>query len=174
MPPPTRGSVHSWLLHTARQRTWGLLPCRPYRWHAGASACTTHRSHRTGSGLIAQGHLPLLDCHCSLTSGWTFRLAPWSRSQDPLVGKSAWPGPAGPVSLRSGPGAVGWPSPGETCRVAERPARTGYLPQDPYLFSGTIRDNILLRAAARQVQDYAPCRGRSPGAGSGRVLRRPW
>ena len=82
---------------TARQRTtWGLLPCRPYRWHAGASACTTHRSHRTGSGLTARGHLPLLDCHCSsvTTSGWTFRLAPWSRSQDPLVrAKAPWPGP---------------------------------------------------------------------------------
>ncbi len=51
---------------TARQRaTWCLLPCRPPRRHAGASADTTRRAHRTGGGRIARGHLPLLDCHCS-------------------------------------------------------------------------------------------------------------
>ena len=35
----------------------------------------------------------------------------------------------------------------EDIPVAERAARTGYLPQDPYLFSGTVRDNILLGSA---------------------------
>jgi ABC-type multidrug transport system fused ATPase/permease subunit len=41
--------------------------------------------------------------------------------------------------------------------VAERAARTGYLPQDPYLFSGTVRDNILLGSATmRQAQEHAP------------------
>src|SRR4029434_2331449 len=35
----------------------------------------------------------------------------------------------------------------ECIPVAERAARTGYLPQDPYLFSGTVRDNILLGSA---------------------------
>jgi ABC-type multidrug transport system fused ATPase/permease subunit len=37
----------------------------------------------------------------------------------------------------------------EDISVAERAARTGYLPQDPCLFSGTVRDNILLGAATR-------------------------
>jgi ATP-binding cassette, subfamily B, multidrug efflux pump len=45
----------------------------------------------------------------------------------------------------------------EDIPVAERAARTGYLPQDPYLFSGTIRENILLGSATlRQAQDHAP------------------
>ena len=64
----------------------------------------------------------------------------------------------------------------EDIPVAERAARTGYLPQDPYLFSGTVRDNILLGSATlRQAQDHAPdAARRSPGPGIGRVLRRPW
>ena len=45
----------------------------------------------------------------------------------------------------------------EDMPVAERAARTGYLPQDPYLFSGTVRDNILLGSATlRQAQDHTP------------------
>ena len=45
----------------------------------------------------------------------------------------------------------------EDIPVAERAARIGYLPQDPYLFSGTVRDNILLGSAAlRRDQDHAP------------------
>jgi ABC-type multidrug transport system fused ATPase/permease subunit len=40
---------------------------------------------------------------------------------------------------------------------AERAARIGYLPQDPYLFSGTVRDNILLGSTPlRQGQDHTP------------------
>lgn len=43
----------------------------------------------------------------------------------------------------------------EDIPVAERAARTGYLPQDPYLFSGTVRDNILLGSATLcQAQDH--------------------
>ena len=63
----------------------------------------------------------------------------------------------------------------EDIPVAERAARTGYLPQDPYLFSGTVRDNILLGSATlRQAQDHAAdAATRSPGPGLGCVLRRP-
>jgi ABC-type bacteriocin/lantibiotic exporter with double-glycine peptidase domain len=44
----------------------------------------------------------------------------------------------------------------EDIPAAERAARIGYLPQDPYLFSGTVRENILLGSATlRQAQDYA-------------------
>src|SRR5499433_3553989 len=47
--------------------------------------------------------------------------------------------------------------------VAERAARTGYLPQDSYLFSGTVRNNILLGSAPlRQAQDSAPSAVREP------------
>src|SRR5919197_3035142 len=50
----------------------------------------------------------------------------------------------------------------EDIPVAERAARTGYLPQDPYLFSGTVRDNILLGSATlRQTQARAPDVARS-------------
>jgi ABC-type multidrug transport system fused ATPase/permease subunit len=44
----------------------------------------------------------------------------------------------------------------EEIPTAERAARTGYLPQDPYLFSGTVRENIVLGSAAlRQAQGHA-------------------
>jgi ABC-type multidrug transport system fused ATPase/permease subunit len=40
--------------------------------------------------------------------------------------------------------------------VVERAARTGYLGQDPFLFSGTVRANILLGSATlRQIRDHA-------------------
>jgi ATP-binding cassette, subfamily B, multidrug efflux pump len=39
--------------------------------------------------------------------------------------------------------------------LAERTARIGYLAQDPFLFSGTVRDNILLRLVPlHQAQDH--------------------
>jgi ATP-binding cassette, subfamily B, multidrug efflux pump len=45
----------------------------------------------------------------------------------------------------------------EDIPVAERTARTGYLPQAPYLFSGTVRDNIVLGSATlRQGPNHAP------------------
>jgi ATP-binding cassette, subfamily B, multidrug efflux pump len=45
----------------------------------------------------------------------------------------------------------------EDIPVAERAARTGYLAQDPFLFSGTVRDNILLGSVTlRQARDHAP------------------
>ena len=44
----------------------------------------------------------------------------------------------------------------EDIPVVERAARTGYLSQDPFLFSGTVRDNILLGSATwRQAQGHA-------------------
>jgi ABC-type multidrug transport system fused ATPase/permease subunit len=55
-------------------------------------------------------------------------------------------------------GQVLWDGrPLEDIPVAERAARTGYLPQDPCLFSGTICNNILLGAATlQQAQDHTP------------------
>jgi ATP-binding cassette, subfamily B, multidrug efflux pump len=45
----------------------------------------------------------------------------------------------------------------EEVPVAERAARMGYLPQDPYLFSGSIRENIMLGwATQRRAQDNGP------------------
>jgi len=49
----------------------------------------------------------------------------------------------------------------EKIPAAERAARTGYLPQDPYLFSGTVRENILLGSVtSRQAQDQASAAAR--------------
>jgi ATP-binding cassette subfamily B multidrug efflux pump len=55
-------------------------------------------------------------------------------------------------------GQVLWDGrPLEDIPVAERAARAGYLPQDPYLFSGTVRENILLGSAIlRQAQNHTP------------------
>lgn len=50
----------------------------------------------------------------------------------------------------------------EEIPAAERAARIGYLPQDPCLFSGSVRDNIVLGAAIlRRAQDNGsdPARG---------------
>jgi ATP-binding cassette, subfamily B, multidrug efflux pump len=45
----------------------------------------------------------------------------------------------------------------EDIPVAERAARTGYLAQDPFLFSGTVRDNILLGSVTlHPAQGHAP------------------
>jgi ATP-binding cassette, subfamily B, multidrug efflux pump len=45
----------------------------------------------------------------------------------------------------------------EDIPVAERAARAGYLAQDPFLFSGTVRDNILLGSVTlRQTRDHPP------------------
>jgi ATP-binding cassette, subfamily B, multidrug efflux pump len=45
----------------------------------------------------------------------------------------------------------------EDMPAAERAARIGYLSQDPYLFSGTVRENIVLGSASlRQAQDHTP------------------
>jgi ABC-type multidrug transport system fused ATPase/permease subunit len=62
-------------------------------------------------------------------------------------------------------GQVLWDGrPLESIPVAERAARTGYLPQDPSLFSGTVRDNIVLGSATLwEAHDHASdgVRGRS-------------
>ncbi len=39
----------------------------------------------------------------------------------------------------------------------ERAARIGYLPQDPHLFSGTVRENILLGADDASLEDTLEC-----------------
>jgi len=45
----------------------------------------------------------------------------------------------------------------EDIPAVERTARTGYLSQDSYLFSGTVRENIVLGSATqRQAQDHGP------------------
>ena len=76
--------------------------------------------------------------------------------------------------IRGGPGAAGWPSL-EDIPVAERAARTGYLPQDLYLFSGPVRDNILLIGhPAAGAGARSRWRERAPGPGLGGVLRRSW
>jgi ATP-binding cassette, subfamily B, multidrug efflux pump len=55
-------------------------------------------------------------------------------------------------------GQVLWDGrPLEAIPAAERAARTGYLPQDPFLFSGTVRDNIVLGSTPlQQAQDHVP------------------
>jgi ABC-type multidrug transport system fused ATPase/permease subunit len=53
----------------------------------------------------------------------------------------------------------------EDIPAAERATRTGYLPQDPFLFSGTVRDNIVLGSTTlRQAQDHAPDAARGHSA----------
>jgi ATP-binding cassette subfamily B protein len=53
-------------------------------------------------------------------------------------------------------------APVETLSGPERAARAGYLPQDPFLFSGTVRENVLVadpdEAAASTAPDVTPPR----------------
>jgi ABC-type multidrug transport system fused ATPase/permease subunit len=55
----------------------------------------------------------------------------------------AWPLESGAVWLGGRP-LADWPA-------EERAARIGYLPQEPHLFSGTVRENILLDAEADEA-----------------------
>ena len=146
--------------------------------HPGAGAGTTRRAHRTGGGLLARGHLPLLDRHRSSVarhlaghSGWRPGRGHGTRG---LGQKRAGQGTAGPVPFRSGPGAVGWPSPGgHSGGRARRPywlSPPGPLP----LFWHRPRQHLAgLGNPASGSGPRPRCRERSPGPGIGRVLRRP-
>ena len=130
-PPPhlqraTRSSFRAGHSLESRSRRLNHPPFPPDRW----------RSPCTGSPSATR---PLPRQRCT-TSGWTFRLAPWSRSRDPLAqARARWPGHCWACTLWNRAKCCWMAVPLEDIPVAERAARTGYLAQDPYLFSGTVR-----------------------------------
>src|SRR6266545_4994390 len=131
----------------AWRTTLVVLPCRPHCRNGAAGAGVLGRPGRPDCGQIRGDHVPVSIGRAASPEGYLAGHPGRRADRGDRPGR-LWQECPRPRAARSFPLAVGRimldGTPLEAIPSAKRAARIGYLPQEPFLFSGTIQENIML------------------------------